>query len=60
MSLDSIPLTQPPCLSGYNEQGEPEVSSGISQKMCDDIGTNENGNEANEILNIRLRNQRRE
>ncbi|GFY92815.1 FAR1-related sequence 6 [Actinidia rufa] len=48
MSLDSIPSTQPPCFSEYNEQGEPEVSSGSSKKKCDDIGMNENGNEANE------------
>ena len=54
MSLDSVPSTQPPCLSGYNEQGEPEVSSGTSKKKCDDVSTNENGNEANKNFEHRI------
>ena len=36
---------QPPCLSGDNEQGEDEVSSGTSTKKCD---ANEGENESNE------------
>ncbi|XP_057506062.1 protein FAR1-RELATED SEQUENCE 6-like [Actinidia eriantha] len=47
MSFGSVPSTQPPCLSGYNEQGEPEVSSETSKKKCDDIGTNEDGTNEN-------------
>ena len=47
MSLEYVMSGQPPCLSGDNEQGEDEVSSGTSKKKCDEIGTNEEGNEAN-------------
>ncbi|XP_057463795.1 protein FAR-RED IMPAIRED RESPONSE 1-like [Actinidia eriantha] len=54
ISLESIPSTQPPFLSGDNEQGEPEVSSETSQKKCDDIGTNEEENEANENFEHRV------
>lgn len=45
MSLDYVMCTQPPCLSGDNERGEDEVSSGTSTKKCDEICTNEDGNE---------------
>ncbi|XP_057511763.1 protein FAR1-RELATED SEQUENCE 6-like [Actinidia eriantha] len=47
MSLEYFLSTQPPCLSGENNQGEDEVSSGTSRKKCDEICTNEDGNEAN-------------
>ncbi|GFZ00874.1 hypothetical protein Acr_14g0005090 [Actinidia rufa] len=48
MSFEYFLSTQPPCLSGDNNQGEDEVSSGTSRKKCDEICTNEDGNEANE------------
>ncbi|GFY80313.1 hypothetical protein Acr_01g0001220 [Actinidia rufa] len=47
MSFESVPSTQPPCLSGDNEQREDEISSGTSKIKCDEIGTNDDGNEAN-------------
>ena len=47
MSVEYVLSTQPPCLSGDNEQGEDEVSSGTSTKKCDAICTNEGENEAN-------------
>ena len=40
--------TQPPCLSGDNEQGKDEVSSGTSTKKCDEICMNEDENENSE------------
>ena len=45
MALESVSSTQPPCLSGDNEQGEDEVSSGTSQKKCDEICPHEDVNE---------------
>ncbi|GFZ21965.1 hypothetical protein Acr_29g0011270 [Actinidia rufa] len=54
MSLEYFLSTQPPCLSGDNNQGEDEVSSGTSRKNCDEICTNEDGNQTTENYEQRV------